>query len=351
MNSSSQPVVLLFAFANDRMNPALYLRNLPEELRRVRAAMAPVVRSGLCETVELPNATDREVLDLFQDPLYRDRIVVFHFGGHASSGALLLESPEGETTIAHAGGLARFLGEQRGLELVFLNGCSTEGQVEDLLAAGVPAVIATSQAILDEVATELAGRFFQALASGASIRRAYAQATAAVEIHHDGQTQRNLTPFLQAEVAGPPWVLHVSPGAEERIERWNLPFAAGEPQVRLPGQAGYAQIPMTRYRNRGVLPPDGAGGGEAVQHLSPYALAVPLVGRAGVVADLWRWMHTGQTVSVRVMTAPAGTGKTRLALELCEQAVQAGWAAGFLPEWALETLHSQAMIGDGQRSW
>jgi tetratricopeptide (TPR) repeat protein len=95
---------------------------------------------------------------------------------------------------------------------------------------------------------------------------------------------------------------------------------------------GYAYLSLTRYLNRRVLPGQGEPLGEAAALLSPYAFSVPLVGREKVLADLWAWMRNGRPISIRVMTARAGTGKTRLALELCEQAVREGWDAGFLPD-------------------
>jgi hypothetical protein len=94
---------------------------------------------------------------------------------------------------------------------------------------------------------------------------------------------------------------------------------------------GYAYLTLTRYLNRRVAPGQGDLGGEAAL-LSPYALSVPLVGREAVLAELWEWMGSGRPVSVRVVTAAAGAGKTRLALEFCDQAVRAGWDAGFLAE-------------------
>lgn len=332
MTSFSQPVVLFFAFANDRTDPVRYLRNLPEELRQVRAAMAPAVERGLCETVERSNVTLDEVLDVFQDSRYRDRVVVFHFGGHAGSAALLLESSEGETTVAHASGLARFLGEQRGLELVLLNGCSSQDQAQYFLDAGVPAVLATSQAIDDSVATEFARRFYQSLASGATIRIAYTEAAGAVETRYGRWMRRDLT--LINQPAGDPeplWALFVAPGAEERLERWNLLYAAGDPQD--------AHLILTRHFNR-RLSSEGDRRGEAEQYLSPYSLSVPLVGRKEVLDDQWRWMLNGRPVSVRVMTARAGAGKTRLALELCSEAARSGWVAGFLTENEMERFRS-----------
>ncbi|HEY2738748.1 MAG TPA: CHAT domain-containing protein, partial [Thermoanaerobaculia bacterium] len=177
MSRPAPPVVFL-AFANDRADKARTLRNLPQEQRQVREALVAAEQAGHCEVVERANATVGEVLDIFQDARYRDRVVVFHFGGHAGSGVLLFESPEGEARLAHAGSFARFLGMQRGLELVFLNGCSTQGQVQDLLASGVPAVIATSENIPDAVATEISSRFYKALASGAPLRTSFTEAVA-----------------------------------------------------------------------------------------------------------------------------------------------------------------------------
>jgi hypothetical protein len=59
---------------------------------------------------------------------------------------LLFEDEAGRPAKAHAGGLADYLGQQPGLVLVFLNGCSTESQVRRLRAAGVKAVVATTPA-------------------------------------------------------------------------------------------------------------------------------------------------------------------------------------------------------------
>lgn len=93
MSRLAPPVVFL-AFAHDRADKSRYLRNLPQEQRRVREATVAVEQAGLCEVVERANATVGEVLDVFQDARYRDRVAVFHFGGHAGSGVLLFESPD-----------------------------------------------------------------------------------------------------------------------------------------------------------------------------------------------------------------------------------------------------------------
>jgi tetratricopeptide (TPR) repeat protein len=94
--------------------------------------------------------------------------------------------------------------------------------------------------------------------------------------------------------------------------------------------AGLAHLTLTRYLNRRR----GGGGptGEAAEILSPYALAIPFIGREPVMADLRTWMEKDQPISVRVLTARGGGGKTRLALELCDEATRRGWFAGFVTD-------------------
>lgn len=134
MNSeNTKPVIFLaFANANEREDKARYLRNLPEEARNIRDALDYANRKGLCEIVERSNATLQDILDVFQDPLYSNRIAIFHYGGHSNGYQLLLESEKGLTTAAYAGGLAAFLGQQDELQLVFLNGCATQKQAQGL---------------------------------------------------------------------------------------------------------------------------------------------------------------------------------------------------------------------------
>jgi hypothetical protein len=131
---SRAPVVVL-AFANDRASAERSLRNLPEERRRVLAELRRATDDGACAVVDLPNATAAELLEAFQRPATRDRVAVLHYGGHAGSYELLLETAAGAPHVADGAGLAAFLGQQRGLQLVVLNGCATQGHVRALLDA------------------------------------------------------------------------------------------------------------------------------------------------------------------------------------------------------------------------
>src|SRR4051794_731645 len=119
--------VLFLAFANDRAEGGRYLRNLPRELRKVRAALADGDRAGRWKVVDRMNATLRDVTDVLRDERNAP-VAVLHYGGHASSDLLLLENEAGAPAMAHASGLAELFGRQPGLTLVFLNGCSSAGQ-------------------------------------------------------------------------------------------------------------------------------------------------------------------------------------------------------------------------------
>jgi hypothetical protein len=244
-NDQFRPVIFL-AFANDRSVGGGYLRNLPEEARRLRKALDPAERAGLCEVVVLQNVMAADVLDTLQDARYRDRVGIFHYGGHAGGFGLLLESALGEPVVASAGGLAAFLGRRRGLKLVFLNGCSTEPQVFGLLEAGAPAVIATAHAIDDALATEFSARFYVALAAGATVQSGFHEAAAAVSLTATGPA-RDLGPSAAAPAPADqlPWHFHVGEGAELAAD-WSLPEAASNPLFGLPAPAA-RDLPENPY--------------------------------------------------------------------------------------------------------
>jgi hypothetical protein len=114
--------VLFFAFANDKDN---YLENLKQEEREIRNALVQAHDSGLIEFLSIGSTTAKDIFDTFNR--YRDRIAIFHYGGHAGGTQLALEDEPGS-----ANGLAKLFAEAPKLQLVFLNGCSTKGQVDKL---------------------------------------------------------------------------------------------------------------------------------------------------------------------------------------------------------------------------
>lgn len=168
------PVICL-AYANERSTHG-FLRQLTVELKTIMNALEPAVQKNRLHLKILPATTQKEIASVFQDEWYEGRVKIFHYGGHADEDELWLETESGGNKSFFSLGLARFLGSQQGLELVFLNGCATLQHAQLLLDANIPAVIATSRKIDDKQARQFAGYFYKGIASGASIQEAYGEA-------------------------------------------------------------------------------------------------------------------------------------------------------------------------------
>ncbi|WP_164518185.1 tetratricopeptide repeat protein [Pseudoalteromonas rubra] len=97
------------------------------------------------------------------------------------------------------------------------------------------------------------------------------------------------------------------------------------------GGAVEFRIPLVRHhaparRRRGPQTPP-----NVLDILSAHNKALSLQGRERELSMLHEWLNNNTDISVFAITASAGSGKTRLAIELCEQAEQqTGWAAGFV---------------------
>lgn len=226
------PVILL-TFANDKVDDALYLRNLPLELNQIRTALHQAAQAGLCEIVERTAASVNDIFDIFQDARYENRIAIFHYGGHAGGGELMLEALDGSHQTAYSEGLIPFLGRQKGLQLAFFNGCSSQIQATQLSEAGVPAVIGTSAAINDAIATDLASRFYNGMASGATIHQAWLEAIDVVKAKTKTTDQTRGLRFRRDKSKDFPWNMYIREGAE-MVKHWNLPDAANHPLFGLP---------------------------------------------------------------------------------------------------------------------
>ncbi|MCP4219525.1 MAG: CHAT domain-containing protein, partial [bacterium] len=173
MPENAHTPVIFLTFANDPVGEKAYLRNLPEERCGIFDILDRAQKAGLCEVVVKSNVIIDEIFDVFGDERYRDRIAVFHYAGHADSFRLLLETAEGRRTYAHKDGLVPFLAAQKGLTLVFLNGCCTGKQSRELVQAGILAVIGTFREIDDTVAAALAVRFYGGIAAGLTLEKAW----------------------------------------------------------------------------------------------------------------------------------------------------------------------------------
>ncbi|MCI4670571.1 MAG: protein kinase, partial [Bacteroidia bacterium] len=174
-----QTPVIFLAFANERTESG-FLRGLTMELKRILKTLEPAIQKGRCFVKVLPAATQKEIMEVFQDEWYQNRIWIFHYGGHATEDQLWLEGDEGGNQAFFSKGLARFLGAQKGLKLVFLNGCATGDHANLLHESNIPAVITTSKKISDDQAQDFASTFYQGIAGGGNISEAFEEAEGAI---------------------------------------------------------------------------------------------------------------------------------------------------------------------------
>jgi len=292
------PVILL-AFANDKQNSgAGFLRGLTLERNGIRDALMKAEEAGLCQVLVEPDVTVDRLFDIFQNSSYRDRIAIFHYGGHAESYSLLLESASGGKATAHSEGLVAFLAKQKSLKLVFLNGCSSQKQSEDLITAGLPAVIGTSQSINDTVATTLSNRFYKGLASGMTIDRAWTDAVD--QIKTENATDNTKALFTESILGAPmedafPWKLYIGEGGE-LSKAWDLPEAANQPLFGL-------ELPKSYYRK---LPKDPYIG----LHSFKKEEAAVFYGRGADIRKLYTQLDREQPIIL--LSGNKGVGKSSL---------------------------------------
>lgn len=287
-----KPVIVL-AFANDRMDQEQYLRSLPDERRDILSALKPV-EQNLCEIVNLPNATVGEIFDVFQDARYRDRIAVFHYGGHANAWQLLLEDTGWQNRPANSAGLITLLKNQKGLKLVFLNGCCTEPQAKQMIDSGIPIVVGTTKSVQDETARQLAVQFYQALGQGYPIGRAWEEAEAFIQMDSDGPVRK-----FGRDVSGWehfPWVMQVKEGSVIDTE-WSLSLGANDPLFGLPPLTGYDKLPDAPFQFLGRYQED----------------AAPVFfGRAIDIRKLYDRMTDSSSAPVVLLSGQSGVGKSSL---------------------------------------
>ncbi|MEN0003028.1 MAG: CHAT domain-containing protein [Bacteroidota bacterium] len=203
--------VLFLNFANSREAP---LPKLQEEEDTVYKYLTPRALKQHFLLHRESYATISKIAEYLT--LYRDYITIFHYSGHAEKHALLLDQED-----AQAGGIAHLLGQCKALKLVVLNGCSTKAQVEELLAQGVPVVIATSAPVEDSKALRFAIRFYQALSDNATIQEAFELGVGEVKTM-DASIGELVVRGIKLKETAPPeaptWGLYHQEGKESVLE-------------------------------------------------------------------------------------------------------------------------------------
>lgn len=220
--------VICIALANERTAQG-YLSSLSRELDAIIRALQPAVRNRMVELCILPAATASQIADIFQDRWYERRIKVFHYAGHADTEELWLENASGGNQSFSSLGLARFLGAQRSLQVVFLNGCATQQHADLLMQTGIPNTIVTAVKINDEQAYNFAERFYKGISTGANLSEAFQEAEAFV-LGNTQNVQDNITRGLfwkkavESETMQFPWRIFTHPPADPEAQQqpWRL---------------------------------------------------------------------------------------------------------------------------------
>lgn len=303
--TNSKPIILL-AFANDRPDQKDYLRNLPVELNALKEILEKAEDSELCHLHILPNVTLDNLVHTLQRKNFRDQIAIFHYSGHSESDELFLAKNTGGLQGAKALGLIPILANQKGLKLVFLNSCYSVNQAQSLITAGIPAVVGTVRAVSDDVATQLAISFYQALGEGSAIDQAWRESTSKIKARlgkevnqayyrmRKEQSTRGLKSTERR--ARFPWELYYREGDQD-IRQWNLPDAVENPYFGLPAIPKIYHLPDEPY-----------------QFLNRYTKADTRIffGRGNYIRDIYHRIHSPHTAPVLLLYGQSGVGKSSL---------------------------------------
>lgn len=211
--------VLFFAYAHSSASP---LPALQEEGDKVYSMLTPKALQQHY-LIHRDAYTTRQKIREFLI-LYRDNIFLFSYSGHAGGDKLLLADE-----LSRAGGLAQLLGQCSNLKAVILNGCSTRGQVEQLLECGIPLVIATSAPVNDNSAKDFAVSFFQSLSLGDTIERAFEIGIGAASLGTSIDVHRSAALENTGEPESPLWGIYFKDRERLSVKLPEKPQQAGAP--------------------------------------------------------------------------------------------------------------------------
>jgi hypothetical protein len=172
--------------------------SIAQETELIQRDFAALTNAGLARVEILPRAT---ISDL-HSKLSTAQFNVVHFIGHGvfdtttKQGYLLFQTQAGAQSMLDQRS-ARELLCGRGVQLLFLNACQTgssshsdfnSGLAQDLVAHGLPALVANQYSVLDTAATSFAQFFYWGLARGLTLGAAAREARIAVNYALNGQT-------------------------------------------------------------------------------------------------------------------------------------------------------------------
>lgn len=211
--------VIYLTYANKEDKPLSHLREEADEVNRLLTDRK--LRNHFLLETDPFTSVEKIAYHINK---YRDRLVFFGFSGHAGRDCLLTEE---ET--AYAKGMAQLLGQCPNLQVVFLNGCSTAGQVRGLLNAGVKAVIGAHAPVEDELAKVFACHLFRALNEEQTLEAAYTHAKSVIEtIDHTKVFTEKRDAVFELELEDTKWGLFCR---DDKALYWKLPTEAQDYQL------------------------------------------------------------------------------------------------------------------------
>jgi hypothetical protein len=173
------------------------LAEADEEWRRLVAALAPLLHSGLIEVERLERPTPEALESRLRTGL---PVHVLHFVGHGGfselrgEGVLVFEDEAGQGVPMAGPSLAYLLQDHPSLRLAVLNACNGAraaldntfaGTAQALVQHGVPAVIAMQSEVMDETACSFAEKFYRALAAGLPVDACIGEVRRALAAEHN----------------------------------------------------------------------------------------------------------------------------------------------------------------------
>ncbi|MGL4612115.1 MAG: leucine-rich repeat domain-containing protein [Trueperaceae bacterium] len=206
-------------------SPAAALRDVQRERSVIRKALEKAQMNGHCVLLEAEVKTVEDIFQVFRN--YPQKISIFHYAGHGNEDALLLYLEKEKSRGLNASTLTTLLNDSS-IKVVFLNSCSSQSHAEALLETGAPVVIATSNLVHDDIACDFAEKFYEGLANGHTIKRAFQLSKSELMTRADFSTAPTRGPVVGTRKAGEHaelWKLYTS---RQGAESWRLELDSRE---------------------------------------------------------------------------------------------------------------------------
>jgi NTP pyrophosphatase (non-canonical NTP hydrolase) len=166
-------VRILFIFCNPD-NAGIQLR-LHAEQRAIKDALRRGPHSAKFVIEDLPSSTT----DDLRRALLENNYDIIHFSGHADETILIFEDEHGKPRDVPISALSELVREYPSVKCVILNACES---VKSLSTPISTATIGMDKSIPDDTAIIFSRGFYDALAAGKSIKRAYDEGVYAVKL-------------------------------------------------------------------------------------------------------------------------------------------------------------------------